>query len=263
VRPLNLVRPEERFEESLDLEQPVETIEPLLFLLRRFLEQLSRRMEATGFVAETLVLRLRFESAEVLERRLRLPQPTRQVAVLFRMLQTHLESVRADSPIVMVGLTAEPTRPPQKQLGLFEAALRDPQQFQETLARLSALLGADRVGTPVIEDSHQADAFKLVPPDFENAPVTPVRLNPLAPAPLRRFRPSLAAEVESGPVPVSLRCSVANGKVRLALGPWRASGRWWEPGAWERDEWDVALRDHSVLRLVKQAAGWTVEGVLD
>jgi hypothetical protein len=56
---------------------------------------------------------------------------------------------------------------------------------------------------------------------------------------------------------------VANGRVRHALGPWRASGRWWEPGVWERDEWDVALRDHCVLRLVKQAAGWTVEGVLD
>jgi protein ImuB len=263
LRPLRLVRPEERFEESLDLEQPLENLEPLLFLLRRFLEQLGRRMEATGFVAQTLHLRLRFESGEVLDRELRVPQPTRRVEVLFRMLHTHLEAVRAASPVVMVALRAEPTRPRQQQFGLFEAALRDPPQFQETLARLTALLGADRVGSPVIEDSHRADAFTLVPPDFENAPVPPLQAAPEAPTPLRRFRPPPPATVETGPTPRTVRCSVAGGTIRLALGPWRASGGWWEPGAWEREEWDVALRDHEVLRLVKQAGGWSVEGVLD
>jgi protein ImuB len=263
TRPLNLARSEDRFEESFDFEHPIETLEPLLFLLQRFADQLGRRLENTGFVAETLVLRLRLESGEVLERRLRVPQPTRDAVVLFRMLQTYLETMRTESPIVTAGLIVEPTRPQQKQFGLFEAALRDPHQFQETLARLSALLGPDCSGTPIIEDTHRPDAFKLVPPDFEGAPVAVSTGHAMVPSPIRRFRPAVAAHVEGSSEPVSIQCALANGKLNIAVGPWRASGHWWETGAWERDEWDVLTRDGKVLRLTRTPEGWQVEGILD
>lgn len=263
LRPLKLVRPEERFEESFDFEQPIETLEPLLFLLRRFVDQIGQRLENTGFVAETLTLRLRLESGEWMERPLQLPQPTREPEVLFRMLRTHLETVRTESPIVTVVLAAEPTRPQQKQFGLFETALRDPQQFRETLALLSALLGAEQVGTPVVEDSHRPDAVKLIPPDFEGAPIAIRTANPLATTPIRRLRPPLAARVEGTHKPISIQCEVARGQLKIAVGPWRTSGHWWEPAAWERDEWDVVTQDGKVLRLIRQQESWFVEGILD
>lgn len=278
TRPLRLVQPPEQFEDSFEFEEAVETIEPLLFILRRFVDQLSGRLELAGRAAERMTLRLRLESGEVLERLLRIPQPTRQPDALFRTLHTHLESLRTDSPIQGVALRLDPTRPEQKQLGLFEAVLRDPDQFQETLARLSALVGADRVGTPVLEDSHRTDTFRLVPPDFENAPSVPVNRPAvdLRPVAIRRFRPSVKAGVEtgagpddgksgntSGRSPVTIRCSMANGKVQVAVGPWRASGNWWDPAVWQREEWDVATRSGKVLRLVRQMDRWFVEGILD
>jgi hypothetical protein len=64
-------------------------------------------------------------------------------------------------------------------------------------------------------------------------------------------------------MPLSIRCKVANGKLPVALGPWRASGRWWELGAWEREEWDVVTRDGTVLRLVDEAGQWRVEALAD
>jgi protein ImuB len=228
VRPLNLVRPTQQYEESFEFTHEVETIEPLLFVLRRFVDYLSQRLELTGLVAELLRLRLRLESGEAVERCFRLPQPSRRAEVLFRLLHTFLETLRTQAPIVAVALKAEPTRPEQKQFTLFGSAMRDPHQFQETLARLSALLGADRVGTPVLEDSHRPDAFRLVPPDFENTPAATARgtelLQPIA---IRRFRPAVKALVDEGsneperrnPAPLAIKCSIVKGKLKAVIGP--------------------------------------------
>ncbi len=45
VRPLVPTEPEERFEASLELEWPIEGLEPLSFVLTRLLEPLSTRLE--------------------------------------------------------------------------------------------------------------------------------------------------------------------------------------------------------------------------
>ncbi len=269
-RPLSIIRPVEEFAETFEFEDAVETLEPLLFLLRRFVDQLTPRLEIGGKVAGQLILRLGLESGDPLERRLRVPQPTRQPDVLFRMLHTHLETVRSDSAIVTVTLRIEPAEPEHKQFSLFEAALRDPQQFQDTVARLTALLGSDRVGTPVRENSHRPDAFRMVPPDFENAPrAATSRVGTIArPVALRRLRPAEKVDVTTAPgaaapTPVALQCTVARGKLKIVLGPWRASGHWWEPGAWQRDEWDITTQSGQTLRLAHQPDGWTVEGMLD
>jgi len=41
-----------------------------------------------------------------------------------------------------------------------------------------------------------------------------------------------------------------------------ASGNWWEPGAWECEEWNAATSGGKVVRLVKNPDGWFVEGML-
>jgi protein ImuB len=264
IRPLRWVQPAETYEESFDFENPIETAEPLLFVLRRFGGQLCPRLALAGLAAEMVVLTLRLESGAVIGRRLRVPEPTRHEDILHRMLATHIEGLRTDAPICAVTLRLETTRPVQRQFGLFEAALRDPHQFQETLARLSALLGADRVGTPVREDSHRPDAFRMVPPDFENAPAVTGPRPPFEPVPWRRLRPAPEAVVEVvGDQPVAIRCSVARGRLKLTVGPWLASGHWWEGGGWQRETWDVATVQGPVLRLVRQAGGWSVEAVAD
>src|SRR6266704_2608555 len=163
-RVLKLVRPPESFEESFEFEHEIETAEPLLFMLRRFLEQLAVRLGSIYLVAQELTLRITFTKKETYERVFKIPQPTNDVDLLFRMLQTHLENPAAagsEHPIVAVALTAQPIRPVSQQFGLFETALRNPQQLYETLARLSALLGNDRVGTPVLEETHRPDAFRV------------------------------------------------------------------------------------------------------
>src|SRR5438445_787713 len=163
TRLLKFVQPPETFQESFEFDHEIETAEPLLFILRRFLEQLALRLSSIYLVACELTLRISFSNQQTYERVFKIPQPTNDVDLLFWMLQTHLENFKSEHPIVAVALTAQPIRPASQQFGLFETALRNPQQLYETLARLSALLGNDRVGTPIKEETHRPDAFRMEP----------------------------------------------------------------------------------------------------
>src|SRR5438132_9308788 len=107
-RLLKLIRPPESFEESFEFENEIETAEPLLFMLRRFLEQLSLRLSAIYLVAKELTLRITFSNKQNYERVFKIPQPTNDVDLLFRMLHTHLENFKSEHPIIAVSLQAQP-----------------------------------------------------------------------------------------------------------------------------------------------------------
>ena len=144
-------------------------------MLRRFLEQLMLRLTGIYFVTKELTLQITFANSrqdepavagkQFYERVFKIPQPTNDVDLLFRMLQTHLENFKSEHPIVAVALDARPIKPVSqpRMLSGFETALRDPNQLSETLARLTGLLGSDRVGTPVLEETHRPDAFRMEP----------------------------------------------------------------------------------------------------
>src|SRR6266850_3682556 len=95
-RLLKLVRLPESFEESFEFEHEIGTAEPLLFMLRRFLEQLSLRLSAIYLVAKELTLRITFANKQCYERCFKIPQPTNDVDLLFRMLHTHLENFKSE-----------------------------------------------------------------------------------------------------------------------------------------------------------------------
>src|SRR5919106_4009389 len=91
-RLLKLIQPPESFQESFEFEREIETAEPLLFMLRRFLEQLAVRLASIYLVAKELTLRITFANKQSYERVFKIPQQTNDVDLLFRMLQTHLEN---------------------------------------------------------------------------------------------------------------------------------------------------------------------------
>jgi protein ImuB len=261
-RLLKLVRVPEHFVEMHEFEHEVETLEPLLFILRRFVEQLSARLEMMHRVAASLRLRLKFDRNEPHERELKVPSPTGDVEVLFRMLSTHLEQLTAESPIVKVELEAIATPQQRSQFDLFSSRLRDPNQFYETLARLEALLGAERVGSPVLIDSHRPDAFRIEVPHFDaQMDYTAGAGEELALGlPLQRFRPPVETQVEMHDgLPDYVRSPIVNGKVKAVRGPWLNSGEWWTAEAWERVEWDVQLGP-GIYRLVQEPGSSALEG---
>src|SRR5260370_42675954 len=91
-RVIKLIRPSESFQESFEFENEIEAAEPLLFMLRRFLEQLALRLSSIYLVAKELTLQITIADKQIYERVFKIPQPTNDVGLLFRMLQPHLET---------------------------------------------------------------------------------------------------------------------------------------------------------------------------
>jgi len=266
-RVLKLIRPPESFEESFEFENEIETAQALLFMLRRFLGQLAIRLSGIYLVATELTLRITFTNKQIYERIFKIPQPTNNVDLLFRMLHTHLENFKSQYPIVAVALSVQPIKPAREQFGLFETTLLNPHQLSQTLARLTALLGADRVGTPFLEETHQPDAFRMEPFAWQAGAIDlnrPKAIEPTFQTALRRFRPNISASVlldEDGPVHV--RGADVRGKIIEQRGPFLISGNWWDEKSWTRAEWDLQLEDGRLIRCHESEATWRIDGIYD
>lgn len=266
-RPLHPVVPAAHFAAAMEFEDAIETLEPLLFLLRRFVDRLTLELRAAQFVAAELELALRLEDDTRHARRFRLPEPTADPEILLRALHTHLESLQTAAAITALELRVAPARPLVRQHGLFDTGLRDPHGFAETLARVAALVPADRVGTPRTDDTHRPDAFTLHAPPAVVPPPAPPPVHPPFGLPLRRFRPPLRATLEftqGERKPAYLHTDLFQGAIREIRGPWRSSGDWWQADrAWSRLEWDIALADGGLYRLLLIGEGYFVEGEYD
>jgi protein ImuB len=268
---------EERFEQALDLEWPIDGLEPLSFVLSRLLEPLSARLERRDRGAAVLHVRLHLVTRTVHERSLQLPAPMRDARTLRTLALLDLESHPPDAAIDRVVVAIDPTPGRVLQFSLLTRPLPSPEQLSTLMARVSALMGEGRCGSPTDMDSWQPGAFAMKPfaprDSSDSHPIPVDAMNAAAPPviALRRFRFPVPARVrvEDGrPIRVTTdRPGVSGGRVQTGAGPWRTSGEWWsEAGdAWNRDEWDVALSDGATYRVFRErdADRWFVEGVVD
>lgn len=255
------------FEEEMELEHPVELIEPLMFLLARLLNDICGRLGARSLATNEIRVRLALENAPEHEARLRLPVPMLDAKAFLKMLQLELSGTPPVAPVLKVHLRAEPVKPRRTQHGLFVPSSPEPEKLELTVARLRHLVGDERVGTPEIADTHRPDTFSMRA--FAPAQAAAERQTAIAESPrlcLRRFRPPRYAQViVVNHQPVRVMSPSVNGRVVMAKGPWRTSGEWWRADAWNRDEWDIALESGVLYRLFQEIDGgrWFLEGSYD
>jgi len=263
MRTLALCESPSRFEEVMELESSVATLEPLSFILNRLLEQLCARLEARALAARELHLRLQLErrvadeetetaqdlisdshNVRQFERTLRLPVAMRDVKVFLKLMQLELAAHPPGDPVAKVSITAEPAPPRLAQRGLFMPISPETEKLEITLARISGVVGERRVGIARLLDSHRRDSFRM--DRFMAAPEeSKQRKHPTAsdigkPAlVLRLFRPvwQLQVEVSQGR-PVNLTAVVLpsvrselRGRIVWSAGPWCSSGDWWTENA--------------------------------
>ena len=284
-----------RFLERVELEWPIDGLEPLAFVLARLLEPLAAALERADRAAAAIHLDLRLVDRTAHARMLQLPAAMRDPKVLRTLLVLDLESHPPQAAIDIVSIEVDPAPGRVLQYSLLERARPSAETLATLTARLGALVGESRSGQPVLLDSHGPDAFEMrrFAPDeavphavvgsgFSRTRAGPAEAGHYDRAVLRRFRPPIAIRVtvERGrPRHVFIdRRGMPGGHVDQCAGPWRSSGAWWKerpgelpgdlPGVsrpWNRDEWDVALSDGSVCRLfqARDTEHWFLDGVID
>jgi protein ImuB len=273
-RPLASWRPAPAFEESVECEWGLETLEPVVERLGELAARVCGRLGTRGLAADGFEWVCRLAAGAAHEGALTPAVPLTEPAAVTGLLRLALEARPPRGIVLGLTLRARPVRMAPAQESLTDPSRPSPRFLAATMNRLVALVGADRIGAPALLDSHRPDAVGLG--TYSPSPLrgegrvrgetvrggdekgaTPI----LA---LRRLRPPAPAAVTlASGRPVAVRSSRLAGRIVAGVGPWRSSGEWWTAHPWLQDEWDVELADGTLCRLAHDGSAWYLAGIYD
>ncbi len=288
-RPLLPREPPLDLAEGSALEWPLTALEPFLFLAHAALDRICRRLEVRGLGCARLALELTLEPAGRDARAWELPAPTRDARTLLTLVRLELEARAPGAAVAAFLFVATPARTRPEQATLFGPPALSPERLATTLARLFALLGPGRVGSPRPVDGHRPERFTLVPfappaaPLLRRAPAATPSQAPEGKGLLavRTLRPPIELEVlvepraaDREPAPTHVQSTRSEsqekrpaiaGAVRVAAGPWRLEDGWWSDAPAAREYWDVELDAAGLFRIYRDVATgrWSADGVYD
>jgi protein ImuB len=224
--------------EFFNFETPVEEMDSLLFIGARMIDCLVARASARALSLATLTVDLALAGGRQHERVIRPAFPSVDRKFLLKLLQLEIAAHPPQAAVLSFTLTAEAGQSSKVQLGLFAPQTPEPSRLDVTIARLKAIAGEDRVGSPVLEDTHRSGSFRMEGFSVSGASGTPKASRPRMA--LRRMRPPVPVRVQLHTTkPAAFRDAEVNHEITAAYGPWRSRGCWWSTVAWDEEEWDV------------------------
>jgi len=295
VRSLVLAKPSDNFQEEMELDDSVEELESLSFVLGRLLDQLCERLAARSLSARSIRMEFKLERSfekglqlsahadqhkllpRKFEKILALPVPMRDSKLLLKLVRLRLQSDPPPAAVIKIMISGEADRVRTTQRGLFLPASPEPEKLELTMARLANLVGEANVGSPQLMDTHRPDAIRMERFRLAQEAAGSRRKKPIAAtdksveknssAPrmtkpangFRLLRPSVPARVElRDGLPARVFFYGAHGEIVAASGPWRTSGEWWQD-PWDQAEWDVEVRFSSSAQKNKRSSNPAIE----
>jgi protein ImuB len=241
---------------SADLVPAVETVEPILFLLRAALERLLTSLLTDGRAAATLAITLTLDDARgatpdapahTITREIRLAHPMARLVPLFERCRALLDRWTLPAPVCGLTVAVVATAPLAGEQGdLLDPSWHDPAAADAAFARLRVELGADAIVIPVSADSHRPERsgeWLEMDGGRETGGGRKSQLSPVPPHPSPVTSASRQLEV---PEPIEVECTNGQPRViwwrgrRLRIehpsGPERLAGDWWKD-RYARDYW--------------------------
>jgi protein ImuB len=235
-------------EERIELDSPIELLDSLLFVLGVLLDHLIARATAQILALASVTVSLALEGGSTHTRTVRPALPGNDRRLWLKLLHLDLQAHPPSAAILRITLSAEPGSTSKVQMGLFSPQLPAPDRLDVTLARIRAIVGENRVGRAVLEDTHRPDTFRI-------EPFTVPTTAPKAQAPVPQAQARSVARRLHPPEPITVTLHQRRPAsfvfrnqrytVERAWGPWFFSGNWWGIECWSIEKWDLVARADS------------------
>jgi protein ImuB len=150
-----------KLEEHMELDSPVELLTSLLFMIGTMLEQLILRASAHALALASVAITLELENKANYTRTIRPALPSNDRQLWIKLMHLDLEAHPPQAAILTLTVSAEAGNTREVQLGLFCPQLPEPMRLDLTVARLSAIVGENNVGSAMLNDTHRPDSFRL------------------------------------------------------------------------------------------------------
>jgi protein ImuB len=289
-RPLIVTEPTACFQESIELDDGLELLESLMFLLNRLLQQLILRLKIRSLATDQIQINMELETrpdrqsriqralaapAALFQKTVKLPVPTQDANILLKLLQLQLVEDPPKAPVKKLMVEAYPAAIRFAQSGFFRPRALEPAKLEVTIGRVRAVAGKqdeagnNLVGFPRVIDSHKPDSSEVLLESW-NVKNKRERRRCVPKMPLRAFRPPVRAKVEiRDNVPSAILIHGRRRTVSRASGPWYTNGGWWDQAdEWDRSEWDIQVSVHGRYGFYRifhdhQSEQWLVEGIYD
>ena len=232
---------EEKLElkEHIEFETHIEQLDALLFIGANMIGNLVARASCRALSLASIHIEMSLERSLLYKRLIQPAIPSEDRKFLLKLLQLELAAHPPQAAVISLTLTADAGRQSKIQLGLFAPQAPEPSRLDVTLARLKAMVGSDRVGSPALLDSHCPGHFQMRDFSVVNQPRRTPQSHSTCTS-LRRIRPPrlLYIQIDEGK-PRIFRDGTTRFEVSVAYGPWWSSGCWWDVDRWDLEEWDV------------------------
>ena len=266
-------REEERFVETLYLDEPVWDLRILMHYMTELMERLSERLTLRGTYSLAHRLELDYEGKGSYQAIIELSAPSRDVRLWKELTLLRLESDRPEAPIQSVVWECIPASKTKEQLDLFEKPQIMHEGLELLVAKLERTCAANGVGRIQASNSYLQDSVPQVPISTKLRPGArhrPVWLSGISRV-LRRLRPPESVEVDWQEGRLSfVKGRDFCGRVKEVSGPFRQCGEWWRDDVEMKDAdsheelrevgfywdlYDLELSDGHCLRLLHRLRG--------
>lgn len=238
--PLPRWQPPAHFESTLEFDARPTAIEPLLFALRRLLNELAVVLHARDGGVQHFRLLLLHEDRPVTTVPVGLLRAERDPARLLELTRARLERVALPAPIAGLGLIADALPPFRPAIAdLFAQARPDASDWPLLLERLRARLGDGAILEPVVSADHRPErAGTLRALDRDSGiPVASPRTGSASIGHARQLAETRPVWLLPRPVPLR------QPPLRIVSGPERLESGWWDGGDVRRDYYVVETRE--------------------